>query len=394
MIRPRSSAEQSAVLASGLALLRSAGCAAQLDPSYGRSRGQSINGTGVVADLFRESGHDGPDGPPPDRRAGRVGRRDRPVRAAPGPPERDEARWYDEWLSHEPGRRADLRPPRLRRAGRLLVRRARRDSPRTLPPPSGPAPRSSATRPASWPADLPPGREGGRRSRGLVRRRGPKPTPPEVCETLGGPWGRGDRRRRAALPRHATLKVESETDAPDGRRPAAGDRVDPHQREPGAGRGQRCLPAQRHAGQRRPAAPGAAGGRLGRASRPRNVAFVEGADVLGDRAGRAVDLRAAPRPAVRLGGRADVRARPGGVPGACPRLGRARPDPPSDADRPPPIPRPSAPCSPAPARPSAGPRRSLDAYPRSWRKKSDRSQPWRGAIEPMSGRSRTAPVTA
>ena len=39
-----------------------------------------------------------PRGGPADRRPGRMGRRDRAVRANPGPPGRDEADWYDEWL--------------------------------------------------------------------------------------------------------------------------------------------------------------------------------------------------------------------------------------------------------------------------------------------------------
>ena len=36
-------------------------------------------------------------------------------------------------------------------------------------------------------------------------------TPPVVCKTLGGPWGEDLDPGRVALPRHETLKVESET---------------------------------------------------------------------------------------------------------------------------------------------------------------------------------------
>ena len=327
----------SAVLVAGLALLCCAGCGAQLDTTYGRSRGQSINGTGVVAELFRESGHE-------VRTAVRLTDElddwaDVIVRFAPrpGPPERDEADWYDEWLSHERGRRARLRPPRLRRAGRLLVRRARGAARRTPRPPSGPVPRSFATRPGTptWPAELPP--EAAKEAAGpedWFAVEVPKASTPEVCKVLAGPWGRGHRRRAggAAAARDPQGRVGD--GAPDRRRPAAGHRVDPAQRQPGPGRGQRCLPAQRGAGQPRPAAPGAAGGRLGGRGAPEG-GVRRGRRRARRRAGRAVDLRAAaasrrsagwPRRCSRSAWRRAWRGRPGSAAPA--------PDPPSDEDRP------------------------------------------------------------
>src|SRR5262249_15502550 len=81
-----------------LGALGLSGCSKDLNTSYGRVRGDSINGTGVFADALRSEGHDV-----------RVVRRltdelaewsDLIVRFAPypGPPEREEADWYLEWL--------------------------------------------------------------------------------------------------------------------------------------------------------------------------------------------------------------------------------------------------------------------------------------------------------
>ena len=84
----------------GLGLL---GCSGEIDATYGRMRGASVNGTGALAELFRQEGHS-------VRAAVRLTDdlgewADVIVRFAPtpGPPDRDEAEWYDEWLDRGRG---------------------------------------------------------------------------------------------------------------------------------------------------------------------------------------------------------------------------------------------------------------------------------------------------
>jgi hypothetical protein len=76
-----------------------------LDTSYGRVRGSSINGTSALAELFRAEGHT-------VRTAVRLTEElddwaEVIVRFAPypGPPEKDEAAWYLEWLGQGRERR-------------------------------------------------------------------------------------------------------------------------------------------------------------------------------------------------------------------------------------------------------------------------------------------------
>jgi hypothetical protein len=80
----------------GLAL---AGCSQGPDDSYGTSRGASLNGTSVFAAMLRSDGHE-------VRTAIRLSDdlaewADGIVRFAPypGPPDREEAKWYEQWLA-------------------------------------------------------------------------------------------------------------------------------------------------------------------------------------------------------------------------------------------------------------------------------------------------------
>ena len=95
-----------ATLAWPSGVLSLAGCSrpTTLDTSYGRVRGKSVNGTGALAELFREQGHE-------VRTAVRLTDEldewaDVIVRFAPhpGPPGREEAEWYAHWLDDERGR--------------------------------------------------------------------------------------------------------------------------------------------------------------------------------------------------------------------------------------------------------------------------------------------------
>ncbi len=87
------------------AVLLVSGCGQPLDTSYGRLRGESINGTGALAELLRDEGHT-------VRTAVRLTDELHEwanviVRFAPypGPPEREEAAWYLNWLNAQGGRK-------------------------------------------------------------------------------------------------------------------------------------------------------------------------------------------------------------------------------------------------------------------------------------------------
>ncbi len=87
-----------------VALARGLGNAHALETGYGSMLGSSVNGTGAFAGLLRNQGHT-------VRSAWRLtdelaGWADVIVRFAfaPGPPDREEARWYDDWLQNRPGR--------------------------------------------------------------------------------------------------------------------------------------------------------------------------------------------------------------------------------------------------------------------------------------------------
>jgi hypothetical protein len=80
------------------------GCGSDLDATYGKSRGKSLNGTSVFSKMLRDSGHEVRTGIRlNDELASWAGGI---VRFAPypGPPARDEAEWYRNWLAARPDR--------------------------------------------------------------------------------------------------------------------------------------------------------------------------------------------------------------------------------------------------------------------------------------------------
>jgi hypothetical protein len=257
------------------------GCSLPIDPSYGRVRGVSINGTGVLAELFREQGHT-------VRTAVRLTEElnqwaEVIVRVAPdpGPPKRDEAAWYSSWLDGGSERRliyvprdfdAEVEywsevlkllpkdaPQSQRDRAEKLKKEARRPDP-ILPRKTEPV-----ARPEEWFA--------------VETTKGA--TGPVVCKTLGGPWSVGVDPARASIAREATLKVDSETVLLEGDgKPLAIEWTRPN--------GSRVLvvangsfllnepltnPARHPLARRVVLWPG---------TDPRNVAFVEGRSVLGE----------------------------------------------------------------------------------------------------------------
>jgi hypothetical protein len=326
------------------ALLAATGCTSSVDSSYGRTRGASVNGTGGFASVLRAEGHEV-----------QVALRltdelrdwaDVIVRFAPtpGPPPRDEARWYTTWLNSERARRivyvprdydaefdywsrvldqlpSDARPRLRERVS--AARDAANGWERRLPPKS----KETAT-PEDWFAVKPP------ESQPVVN----------VCKTLGGPWAQGVDTAVAALVRHETLKVDAEVVLLEG----DGDPLAITWTRYNGGRalalangsfllnGALANPERRRVAER--VAEWATAVDAGEAGRsralPRRVAFVEGRSVTGEQA-------TMPSALTILGvapfGWVTAQLLAMGFVAAlarAPRLGRARPDPPSGADRP------------------------------------------------------------
>ena len=180
------------------------GCGSDLDATYGKSRGTSLNGTSVLTTMLRDSGHE-------VRTAIRLNQELAEwaggiVRFAPypGPPARDEAVWYRNWLAAEPDRwliyvvrdfdtvaeywksvRDDLTDSSAvsRRAEAEEKRSAAADWVAKLPKKAKPA------------ADL-----------GEWFETQTEWNPPRVCSKLSGPWAAEVDARAAALTVHEPLK--------------------------------------------------------------------------------------------------------------------------------------------------------------------------------------------
>ena len=319
-------------LFSGVVLLLFAGCTAPLDASYGRSRDRSLNGTGVVAALFRAEGHE-------VRTALRLSEAldewaNVIVRFGPrpGPPERDEAAWYNAWLSH--GRdRAIVYIPRDYDARADYWSAVLAGLPKAAPDSERARARKQRDQARTWPADLPPIAKQVAGPKEWFAVAVPKLNTAVVCKALDGPWGRAIDAAQAALPRHQTLKVESETVllTGDGQPLAIEWTLDNSGRVLVVANSAFLLNAALVNPARRPLALRVIDW-VGES--PRKVAFVEGGSVVGERPGaRSVFelLRVPPFGWVAAQmlalGLAACLAR-------APRLGRAVSDPPSGADRP------------------------------------------------------------
>ena len=218
--RVKRSNVRSAILLA-LAVLGVAGCGPGVETKYGRSRSVSVNGTGVFADLFRAEG----DQVRPAVRLTDELREwaDVIVRfaPAPGPPPREEAEWYNRWLNEFPERRLvyvtrdyeateeywaralDQLPANATARTRERIEEARKEA-------------------EDWPDHLPPATKKVADDWFTVKA-GRSPT---ICSKLAGPWARGVNPKKAALTRHQALKAPERGRSPQGRRRAAGDRLD------------------------------------------------------------------------------------------------------------------------------------------------------------------------
>jgi hypothetical protein len=206
-----------------------AGCSPGVETAYGRSRPPSINGTGVLAGLFRERGHE-------VRAAVRLTDElsdwaDVIVRFAPtpGPPAEDEAKWYDGWLNARYGRRV-VYVPHDYDAGPDYWSAALEKLPKDAPKRLRERVEEARTQSEGWENRLPPKpkdvatpedwfavKDGGK-GRGVSKKAGkaataapaPSPVKVQVCDKLEGPWARGVDAAKARVVRHEVLVVGSE----------------------------------------------------------------------------------------------------------------------------------------------------------------------------------------
>jgi len=315
-----------------VALARGSGNAHALESGYGSSMGSSVNGTGALAGLLRTQGHN-------VRTAWRLtaelaGWADVIVRFAfaPGPPDREEARWYDDWLKSRPERALVyvVRDYDAQEEYWKLVLDQLSGSPDEERRKQA---ESNRDRAHNWVSRLPDKEKkpAGPESWFAVGRAA---DPPRRCKRLGGPWAEDVDAASAALTVHEPLKAGQDEVllTGDGEVLALEWEVDRGSRVLAIANGSFLLnlplvnPARRPLAQRVVEWIG---------KEPRRVAFVEGPLLLGESEvpPTLIDLVTRIKTfrwvALHLGlfGLLACLAR-------APRLGRPSPDAPSDADRP------------------------------------------------------------
>jgi hypothetical protein len=315
-----------------VALARGSSNAHALEGDYGSSMGSSVNGTGALAALLRTQGHN-------VRTARRLtaelaGWADVIVRFAfaPGPPDREEARWYDDWLESRP-----------ERAVVYVVRDydAQEEYWKLVLDQLGSSPdeerrkqvESNLDRARSWVARLPDKEEKPADPESWFAV-GRAADPPRRCKRLGGPWAEDVDAASAAPTVHEPLKAGQHEVllTGDGKVLALEWEVDRGSRVLAIANGSFLLnlplvnPARRPLAQRVVEWIG---------EEPRRVAFVEGPLLPGESEvpptliDLVVKIKTFRWVALHLGlfGLLACLAR-------APRLGRPSPDAPSDADRP------------------------------------------------------------
>jgi len=307
------------------------GCGSDLDATYGKGRGTSLNGTSVLTRMLRESGHE-------VRTAIRLndelaGWAEGIVRFAPypGPPARDEAAWYGHWLAAGPDRWLIYVVRDFDTVAEYW--KSVRDD---LTDSSGASRRAEAEQKhnaaSDWVAKLPPK---SKLTADLDEWFACETAwnPPRVCAKLAGPWAAGIDAAAAGLTVHEPLKTAHGLILLEGDgKPLVIDRVIGHGRVLIIANGSFLLNEAVVNQARRPLAELVIQW-AAREAKP--VALVEGAFVLGGDAAmptiwdllhRVPSLRWV---AIQLGLAALLASL-----ARAPRLGRPRPDPPSGADRP------------------------------------------------------------
>ncbi len=188
--------------------LGSLGCSGEIDATYGRMRGASVNGTGALAELFRQEGHT-------VRAAVRLTDdlgewADVIVRFAPnpGPPGRDEAEWYERWLDEGRGS-GMIYVPRDYDAQAEYWRGVLEAMPKTADASLRKRVEKRLETAKPWSVDLPKkAKEPADADAWFTVNQAPES--PTTCKTLVGPWADGIDPARASVARHETLKVDAE----------------------------------------------------------------------------------------------------------------------------------------------------------------------------------------
>jgi hypothetical protein len=181
------------------------GCAARVETEYGFSRGDSINGTSVFAAMLRDDGHSVQAAIRLTDELGdwAVGI----VRFAPypGPPSREEADWYRQWLAGDRDRWLIYIVRDFDGMGEYW-----RDVLAQLPSTADPDQRAEAeeerVKAAMWTSELPPkAKEAGDSKVWFKVPDGWNP--PRVLEKLSGPWATGIDAAAAGLTAHERLEA-------------------------------------------------------------------------------------------------------------------------------------------------------------------------------------------
>ena len=210
--RPRSRPVARCLIALAIGL---AGCGGtNVETAYGRSRGQSINGTNVLADLIRARGHTVRTAVRYSDALGTWAQGIVRFAPHPGPPSRAEGDWLIAWLRGGPGRKLvyvvrdyDAGPEFWAQMLAGLPAQGRDDERSQI----------KARRAASlaWRADLP------ERAKNPVDRDEWFGTLPGEsgpagqmvpCKGLDGPWAADVAAADAALPRHEAIRAENNED--------------------------------------------------------------------------------------------------------------------------------------------------------------------------------------
>jgi hypothetical protein len=189
----------------GIALITTGCGPSGIDTTPGRSRGSSINGTGAFAEILRKRGHE--------------------VRAAirttdtlaewanvivrfplhPGLPDRDEGRWLSEWLQDAPGRKV-IYVVRDYDAEADFWDAMLAAEPKDAKPEELDRVKRKRDLAHSWLGQLPARPKETAKEADWFSLE-PKPAPPSLCKSLGGPWADGVDARAASVSRHETFRV-------------------------------------------------------------------------------------------------------------------------------------------------------------------------------------------
>jgi hypothetical protein len=251
-----------------------------VDTYYGRMSGRSVNGTGVLAEALRAKGHRVTSTLVLDE--GLEEKADVLIRFAtyPGPPEADEAEWYEDWLSTGVGRRL-IYVPRDYDAEHDYWRAALAALPSDADEARRRSIRDRADSSEAWPSRLQPRpKKTGRVESWFAMT--PAEGAPTVCRDLEGPWAEDVDATKAHVTRHEVPKstVEKVLLKGDGRTLAMEWQLDDDARVLVVANGSFLLNAVLLDRARRPLAEKVVEW-VGDA--PRRVVFVEGTFLLGRR---------------------------------------------------------------------------------------------------------------